>query len=160
MIRGINFYLTPPVISAGKDVHLSCGSMETLVVKVTTGFGVTNGQRGVGPGNIKEQGRRNACIYDAACGEHRRFRARRDTPDICFSRKSGVLTLNSGGREGRMVFDDGNIVKATSSALTMNVGDVLVRNGLITAGVLEKAKAAQKANGYKETVGAILIRDF
>ncbi len=79
---------------------------------------------------------------------------------ICFSRKSGVLTLNSGGREGRMVFDDGNIVKATSSALTMNVGDVLVRNGLITAGVLEKAKAAQKANGYKETVGAILIRDF
>ncbi|HZX36575.1 MAG TPA: DUF4388 domain-containing protein [Thermodesulfobacteriota bacterium] len=79
---------------------------------------------------------------------------------ICFSRKSGVLTLNSGGREGRIVFDDGNIVKATSSALTMNVGDVLVRNGLITAGVLEKAKAAQKTNGYKETIGAILIRDF
>lgn len=79
---------------------------------------------------------------------------------ICFSRKSGVLTLNSGGREGRIVFDDGNIVKATSSALTMNVGDVLVRNGLITAGVLEKAKAAQKNNGYKETIGAILIRDF
>ena len=63
---------------------------------------------------------------------------------ICFSRKSGVLTLNSGGREGRIVFDDGNIVKATSSALTMNVGNVLVRNGLITAGVLEKAEAARK----------------
>ena len=79
---------------------------------------------------------------------------------ICFSRKSGVLMLNSGGREGRIIFDDGNIVKATSSALRMNVGDVLVRNGLITDGVLEKAKAAQKNNGHKETLGAILIRDF
>ena len=38
--KGYKFYLTPPVISAGKDIHLSCGSMETLVVKVTTSFGV------------------------------------------------------------------------------------------------------------------------
>ncbi|MFZ3072600.1 MAG: DUF4388 domain-containing protein [Thermodesulfobacteriota bacterium] len=79
---------------------------------------------------------------------------------ICFSRKSGVLMLNSGGREGRIIFDDGNIVKAVSSALRMNVGDVLVRNGLISADVLEKAKAAQKNSAYKETLGVILIRDF
>src|SRR3990170_4307059 len=38
--KGYKFYLTPPVISAGKDVNFSFASMETLVVKVTTGLGV------------------------------------------------------------------------------------------------------------------------
>lgn len=38
--KGYKFYLTPPVISAGKDVHLSFASAETLVVKVTTSLGV------------------------------------------------------------------------------------------------------------------------
>ena len=38
--KGYKFYLTPPVISDGKKLNLTFASMETLVVKVATGFGV------------------------------------------------------------------------------------------------------------------------
>ncbi|MFZ3072601.1 MAG: chemotaxis protein CheX [Thermodesulfobacteriota bacterium] len=38
--KGYKFYLTPPVISDGKKLNLTFASTETLVVKVTTIFGV------------------------------------------------------------------------------------------------------------------------
>lgn len=38
--KGYKFYLTPPVISAGKGLNSNFAAMETLVVRVTTSLGV------------------------------------------------------------------------------------------------------------------------
>ena len=79
---------------------------------------------------------------------------------VSLSRKSGILTLCSRGREGNIVFRQGQVIGATSPAHQEGLGEVLVRKGLIDHGLLRRALAIQKGEGSKERLGTILINYF
>jgi len=79
---------------------------------------------------------------------------------ISFSRKSGVLRLESGRKKGAIVFSDGNVIKATATELTQGVGEALAGQGLLTAPQLEKARQIQKEGAYASTLGDVIIREF
>ena len=48
---------------------------------------------------------------------------------VSLSRKSGVLSLDSSGRTGKVTFLNGQVIRATTSASRVNLGDLLVRFG-------------------------------
>ena len=48
---------------------------------------------------------------------------------VSLSRKSGILALHSKGREGRVVFRQGQVIRATSTTYQESLGDVLARCG-------------------------------
>ncbi len=79
---------------------------------------------------------------------------------ICFSRKSGVLRLETDVNSAEIHFHDGNIIKATATELTEGVGDVLLKNENITSIQLDKARAMQRENNYTTLLGDILIKEF
>lgn len=79
---------------------------------------------------------------------------------VSFSRKSGTLRLNSRKREGCIVFKDGNVVRASSSAIKEGVCDVLLKEGVLTQEQLREAKRIQESDGFKDTLGTVLIKDF
>jgi CheY-like chemotaxis protein len=79
---------------------------------------------------------------------------------ICLSRKTGVLSLYSRGREGTIVFKQGLVVKALSSTLRMGLGDVLIQKGVIDQDTLVKALALQQERGRCEQLGEILAKRF
>lgn len=79
---------------------------------------------------------------------------------VSLSRKSGILTLNSRGREGIIVFRHGQVIRATSPAYQEGLGEVLIRKGLIDHGLLRRALSIQKGEGFKERLGTILANYF
>lgn len=79
---------------------------------------------------------------------------------VSFSRKSGILRLNSRKREGCIVFKDGNVVRAASSVIKEGVCDVLLKDGTLTSEQVREAKRIQESGGFKETIGTLLIKDF
>lgn len=79
---------------------------------------------------------------------------------VSLSRKSGILSLHSRGREGRVVFRQGQVVRATSSTYQQNLGEVLIRQGILDVASLKKALALQEAEGFTERLGTILITNF
>jgi CheY-like chemotaxis protein len=79
---------------------------------------------------------------------------------ISLSRKTGVLSLHSRGREGTIVFKQGLVVKALSSTFRMGLGDVLIRKGVIDQDTLGKALALQQERGGCEQLGAILAKHY
>ena len=79
---------------------------------------------------------------------------------VSLSRKSGVLVLNSRGREGKVVFLNGQVIRATSSQFGENLGDLLLRKGLITVEVLKKAVFIQRNSERPPRLGAILADKF
>jgi len=79
---------------------------------------------------------------------------------LSLSRKSGVLSLRSRGREGRIMFQNGQIVQATSSFFRENLGDLLLRQGLVDIVTLRKALAIQRQHGCPPRIGAILSTHF
>jgi CheY-like chemotaxis protein len=79
---------------------------------------------------------------------------------ICLSRKTGVLSLHSRGREGTIVFRQGMVVKAHSSILWMCLGDVLIQKGIIDQDTLGKALELQQERGGHELLGLILAKRF
>lgn len=79
---------------------------------------------------------------------------------VSLSRKSGILTLNSRGREGKVVFSRGQVIRATSPTYQEGLGEVLVRKGLMDHGLLRRALSIQKGEGLKERLGTILINYF
>jgi len=79
---------------------------------------------------------------------------------VSLSRKSGILTLCSRGREGIIVFRHGQVIRATSPAYREGLGEVLVRKGLIDHGLLRRALSIQKGEGFREKLGTILIKYF
>lgn len=79
---------------------------------------------------------------------------------VSLSRKSGILALHSRGREGRVVFRQGQVVRATSSTYQQNLGEVLIRKGILDVGTLKKALAFQEEGGFRERLGTILIANF
>ncbi|HYS44132.1 MAG TPA: response regulator [Geobacteraceae bacterium] len=79
---------------------------------------------------------------------------------VSLSRKSGVLALHGREREGRVVFRQGMVVRASSSCYKQNIGEVLVQKGILDVGTLKQALTIQEAEGFTELLGTVLIRNF
>jgi CheY-like chemotaxis protein len=79
---------------------------------------------------------------------------------VSLSRKTGILSLSSRGRDGSVFFRQGKIVRATSSAYQQSLGEVLVQKGVIDLALLRKALAFQQENGFRQRLGVILVKSF
>lgn len=79
---------------------------------------------------------------------------------VSLSRKSGVLTLQSRGRQGVVVFRFGQVVRATSSSIRYFLGEELLKRGVVDQECLNKALQVQQASAYKERLGPLLINRF
>ena len=79
---------------------------------------------------------------------------------VSLSRKTGVLSLHSNGRDGSIVFRQGQVVRASSSTFQQSLGEVLIQNGVIDLAVLRKALAFQQEEGFRDRLGTILIKHF
>jgi CheY-like chemotaxis protein len=79
---------------------------------------------------------------------------------VSLSRKSGVLVLNSREREGEIVFLHGQVIRATSSQIRENLGDLLLRKGLVSLENLKKALFIQRNSDRSPRLGTILAEKF
>ena len=79
---------------------------------------------------------------------------------VSLSRKSGILTLESRGREGKVVFRNGQVVRAASSVVRENLGDLLLRKELIDIDVLKRALLLQQSGAPSSRLGTILTERF
>ena len=79
---------------------------------------------------------------------------------VCFSRKSGTLRLNSRKREGSLVFKNGQVIRATSSVIKEGVYDIMIKEKLLTTEQLKNAIVIQKNDGFRESLGAVLIKNL
>jgi CheY-like chemotaxis protein len=79
---------------------------------------------------------------------------------VSLSRKSGILTLHSQRREGRIAFRQGDVIRATSPLYRSSLGDVLVRKGLVDLPTLRHALSIQEEEGFKERLATILANRF
>lgn len=79
---------------------------------------------------------------------------------VSLSRKTGVLTLSSRGRDGSVFFRQGQVVRAASSTYQQSLGEVLIQKGVIDLSVLRKSLAFQQEHGFNERLGVILVKNF
>ncbi len=79
---------------------------------------------------------------------------------VSLSRKSGVLQLNSRDREGRVVFNDGQVIRAMSSVFPENLGDLVLRAGMADMATLKQALVVQQDNDDGRRIGDILVSEF
>jgi FixJ family two-component response regulator len=79
---------------------------------------------------------------------------------VSLSRKTGILSLHSRGREGSIVFRQGQVVRASSSTFQQSLGEVLIQKGVIDLAVLRKSLALQQEEGFRDRLGVILIKSF
>jgi CheY-like chemotaxis protein len=79
---------------------------------------------------------------------------------VSLSRKTGVLSLHSKGRDGSISFRQGQVVRAASSIFQQSLGEVLIQKGVIDLAILRKALAFQQEEGFQDRLGTILIKNF
>ncbi len=79
---------------------------------------------------------------------------------VSLSRKSGVLTLESLGREGKVTFLEGQVIRATTSSSKINLGDMLVKHKLVDLETLKKALFIQRNSDSPPRIGQILSEKF
>jgi CheY-like chemotaxis protein len=79
---------------------------------------------------------------------------------VSLSRKTGVLSLSSKGRDGSVFFRQGQVVRAASSTYQQSLGEVLIQKGVIDLAVLRKSLASQQENGFRERLGVILVKNY
>lgn len=79
---------------------------------------------------------------------------------VSLSRKSGVLQLNSLDRDGRVIFHDGQVIRASASTFPENIGDLVIRAGLVDFGTLKKALVIQHERDDGRRIGDILVSNF
>lgn len=79
---------------------------------------------------------------------------------VSLSRKSGVLSLYSKGREGKIVFRQGQVIRALIDGRHPPLGNLLVARGIIDEPTLKRALAIQSQEGFRERLGDILISRF
>ena len=79
---------------------------------------------------------------------------------VSLSRRSGVLSLESRGREARVIFRNGQVIRATSSTFQQNLGEVLIQQGVIDLAILKRALGIQADEGYTQLLGGIMIDRF
>ena len=78
---------------------------------------------------------------------------------VSLSKKSGVLSLSSGKREGLIFFLDGQVVRAVSSQIKASLGEILLKHKLIEPQALERALAEQDRNSHR-ALGPLLVEKF
>jgi len=79
---------------------------------------------------------------------------------VSLSKKSGVLTLESGGQNGSVMFLEGQVVRATSSQFKEHLGDILQKYRLIERADLERALEIQAELEPHQPLGTILSQRF
>jgi CheY-like chemotaxis protein len=79
---------------------------------------------------------------------------------VSLSRRSGVLSLASRGREARIIFQNGQVIRASSTTFQQNLGEVLIQKGVIDLTVLKRALSIQADEGYGQLLGGIMIERF
>jgi len=79
---------------------------------------------------------------------------------VSLSRKTGVLSLTSRGRDGSVFFRHGQVVRASSSTYQQSLGEVLIQKGVIDLAVLRKSLSLQQQNGFQDRLGVILVKNF
>jgi CheY-like chemotaxis protein len=79
---------------------------------------------------------------------------------VSLSRKSGVLSLQGKGREARIIFQNGQVIRASSSTFHQNLGEVLVQKGVIDLPTLKRALSIQADEGFTQLLGAIIVDRF
>ena len=79
---------------------------------------------------------------------------------VSLSRKSGVLQLNSLDRDGRVIFHDGQVIRASASTFPENIGDLVIRAGMVDFGTLKKALVIQHERDDGRRIGDVLVSDF
>lgn len=79
---------------------------------------------------------------------------------VSLSRKSGVLELNSRDRSGKVIFRSGQVIRATATTFPENLGDLLLRGGMIDLDTLKKALLIQREKADGRRVGDILADEF
>jgi hypothetical protein len=76
---------------------------------------------------------------------------------IYASRRSGTLHLESRGRQGFVVFRDGNIAQASTNAVANNLGNILLARGLIEERDLDRVVEMQRSGRGGLPLGRILV---
>ena len=76
-----------------------------------------------------------------------------------FSRRkrTGRLTVRMGDHEVQLYFHNGRLICVTSSDLTLRLGRMLIRQGLLSSHHLLEALSVQAENGNQRPIGAILV---
>jgi CheY-like chemotaxis protein len=79
---------------------------------------------------------------------------------VSLSRRSGVLSLQSRGREARIIFQTGQVIRASSTSFQQNLGEVLIQKGVIDLTILKRALSLQADEGYGKLLGGIMVESF
>jgi CheY-like chemotaxis protein len=79
---------------------------------------------------------------------------------VSLSRRSGVLSLQSRGREARIIFQNGQVTRASSTTFQQNLGEVLIQKGVIDLSILKRALSIQADEGTRQLLGALMIERF
>ncbi|MCM2263731.1 MAG: DUF4388 domain-containing protein [Desulfuromonadales bacterium] len=79
---------------------------------------------------------------------------------VSLSRKSGILELNSRDRSGKIVFQSGQVTRATATTFPENLGDLLLRGGMVDLGTLKQALVIQQEKDDGRRIGDILADEF
>lgn len=79
---------------------------------------------------------------------------------VSLSRKSGVLSLYSKGREGEIVFRQGQVIRAIIDGRHPHLGQLLLNKRIIEEPTLRQALAIQADEGFRERLGDILAQRF
>lgn len=79
---------------------------------------------------------------------------------VSLSRKSGVLELSSRDRSGKVIFRNGQVIRATATTFPENLGDLLLRGGKIDLDTLRQALIVQKEKRDGRRIGDILADEF
>lgn len=79
---------------------------------------------------------------------------------VSLSRKSGVLSLFSKGREGKILFRQGQVIQADMDGPRRHLGETLLKKSIIDENTLRKALLIQAGEGSGERLGDILSKRF
>jgi CheY-like chemotaxis protein len=79
---------------------------------------------------------------------------------VSLSRKSGVLELNSRDRSGKIIFRSGQVIRATATTFPENLGDLLLRGGMVDIDILKRALLRQQQRTDGRRIGDILVDEF
>lgn len=79
---------------------------------------------------------------------------------VSLSRKSGELILQSQSREGKIIFQNGQVTRAHSTVFRENLGDLLVRRGVTDIETIKKALELQRGTKPPLRIGTILVEQF
>jgi CheY-like chemotaxis protein len=79
---------------------------------------------------------------------------------VSLSRKSGILELNSRDRNGKVIFRSGQVIRASATTFPENLGDLLLRAGMVDIDTLKRALIVQQERVQHRRIGDILADDF